>query len=215
MLTIERVHSQIRQEILSGAIPCGDYVIEKQLAAQFGVSRTPVREALKRIESTGLIYKESNGRFRVASLSEPLVEEHFVMRLTLKETVLGRVFRDPACRDEIMVWHDFFASVSANGIREDNLGEAHRMLTRMRTFIYDNSEFKSIAAIIHDFNLLVNNIVFHEEHVAFVQKVTGLYWQMCRHALKGRFDEALLFHRLAVLGSKQAVMDFLKKNNLV
>jgi len=51
----ETIRSAIEQEILSGKLPSGAQIEEQQLLARFGVSRTPVREALIQLASAGLV----------------------------------------------------------------------------------------------------------------------------------------------------------------
>jgi DNA-binding GntR family transcriptional regulator len=50
----ERVYRGLRDRILTGALPPVARLVEIQLAQQFDVSRTPVREALKRLTAEGL-----------------------------------------------------------------------------------------------------------------------------------------------------------------
>ena len=52
----DRVYHHIKQLILSGYLKGGEKVPEEKVAAKFNVSRTPVREALRRLERYGLIY---------------------------------------------------------------------------------------------------------------------------------------------------------------
>lgn len=56
-------------------IPTGSQISENKLAESLGVSRTPVREALKRLENEGLIKKSNAGRFTVAMLTDKDVDE--------------------------------------------------------------------------------------------------------------------------------------------
>jgi DNA-binding GntR family transcriptional regulator len=51
----EQVYRYIRRMILSGELPAGERIPEERIAAEFGVSRTPVREALHRLAALGLI----------------------------------------------------------------------------------------------------------------------------------------------------------------
>lgn len=50
-----RAHEAIKADILSGALASGEMVTEGELAARLGISRTPVREALLRLEAEGLV----------------------------------------------------------------------------------------------------------------------------------------------------------------
>lgn len=61
--------------ITSFQIPTNSLVSENKLAAELGVSRTPVREALKRLEAEGLVKRGADGRFFVAMLTNKEVDE--------------------------------------------------------------------------------------------------------------------------------------------
>lgn len=65
-LTVRTVHRKLRDEILAGFYPFGAVLPQGQLAERYGVSRTPLREALRLLEEEGLINAESNRRARVA-----------------------------------------------------------------------------------------------------------------------------------------------------
>ncbi|OLP58026.1 GntR family transcriptional regulator [Xaviernesmea oryzae] len=69
--------------ILAGALKPGDLLQEARLGDELGMSRTPVREAIKRIEAEGLAVQE--GRFlKVRTLTIPEVEEIFFLRQQLE-----------------------------------------------------------------------------------------------------------------------------------
>ena len=51
----DRIHDKLRAAILSGELPPGAPIIEAELAARLGASRTPIREALRRLETEGLL----------------------------------------------------------------------------------------------------------------------------------------------------------------
>ena len=61
----ERIYGAIRERILSGAYGPGYRLVIDQLAAEFGVSALPVREAIRRLEAEGLaIYRPNAGAQR-------------------------------------------------------------------------------------------------------------------------------------------------------
>jgi len=76
----EQAYSQIRGMILSGTLPPGDQIREEWLAEQCGVSRTPVREALRRLESELFIRRSERQRSFVADWSLDDIEDAFVLR---------------------------------------------------------------------------------------------------------------------------------------
>jgi len=52
---VDRLAGEIRERILTGAIPVGAQLRQADLAADFGVSRTPIREALRQLQAGGLV----------------------------------------------------------------------------------------------------------------------------------------------------------------
>ena len=78
------IRDRLRHAILSGDLAPGVVATQIQLAQRFGVSRTPLREALRMLELEGLILRQPNGRFRVAPVSVTDIEELCVMRVSLE-----------------------------------------------------------------------------------------------------------------------------------
>jgi DNA-binding GntR family transcriptional regulator len=76
----DRAHAQIRAMILSGELPAGAALREEQLAEMCGVSRTPVRDALRRLEAELFIHRSESQRSYVADWSLDDVEDAFVLR---------------------------------------------------------------------------------------------------------------------------------------
>jgi DNA-binding GntR family transcriptional regulator len=80
----ERVYGDIKTSILSGHLNPGEKLTEEHLAKSLGVSRTPVREALHRLESEGLIKIRKKRGFVVSRDSKEEVEELFELRSILE-----------------------------------------------------------------------------------------------------------------------------------
>jgi DNA-binding GntR family transcriptional regulator len=78
------VHDRLRDAILRGEIPPGQPTSQVMLARQLGVSRTPLREALRLLQREGLILSEPNRRIRVADFSISDAEELYAMRIALE-----------------------------------------------------------------------------------------------------------------------------------
>ena len=77
---VDEVFETLLSKILEGDIPPGGAVNELGLAAELGVSRGPVREAVKRMQGTGLIVKEPYLKARVISLTVEDMVQVFQLR---------------------------------------------------------------------------------------------------------------------------------------
>ena len=77
------LYLQLRADILSGEFPVGQRLLETSLAARYGVSRTPVREALAALQQEGLIERAENG-FRVRTGTSEDVIEIYEARIALE-----------------------------------------------------------------------------------------------------------------------------------
>lgn len=86
--SVEHVHRMIRESILDGSLMPGETMSQVALADELGVSRTPLREALRMLQGEGLILAEPNRRVRVAPLSLADVEELYAIRIPLEVTAL-------------------------------------------------------------------------------------------------------------------------------
>jgi DNA-binding GntR family transcriptional regulator len=65
---VDHVYAAIRERIVTGRLPRGSRLHQEELAAELGVSRTPVREALRRLGAEGLVQMHTNRGARVADL---------------------------------------------------------------------------------------------------------------------------------------------------
>jgi len=80
----ERAYAAIRAHVLSGSVAAGEQLTEDQLAQITGVSRTPVREAVRRLEDELLLVRSDTNRLFVADWSRDDIEEMFVLRQMLE-----------------------------------------------------------------------------------------------------------------------------------
>lgn len=76
----DRVRDALRQAILEGALPPGRALVERELAELYGVSKTPVREALKQLQSTGLVEINAYQGVSVRRADDRLVRELYTAR---------------------------------------------------------------------------------------------------------------------------------------
>lgn len=119
----DKVAEQIRAAILSGHYRPGERLVEDRLAEDFGVSRNPIREALRTLASEGLIEVTARRGAVVASLSAQEAEELLEVRATLEaaNARLAARRRDAAVLEQL-------SSTLARGTQSAELGRADELL---------------------------------------------------------------------------------------
>lgn len=98
---IKDAYTLILQAIDSGVYKPGDRLVENELAERFGVSRTPIREALQRLETQSLLARDGRSLI-VASLDHNQMADLYVVRCEL-EGLAARLAARHATQEEIRV----------------------------------------------------------------------------------------------------------------
>lgn len=91
--TTELVLDAIRQRILSGQIPPGAQLRQEAIGEELGVSRIPVREAIRRLEAEGMVEVFAHRGAFVCALSSEEIREAFEIRLRLEPWLFSHSIR--------------------------------------------------------------------------------------------------------------------------
>ncbi len=78
------VAALIRELVITGELAAGEQLRQRDLAQRFHVSQTPVREAMRRLESEGLLVCDTHRGFTVVAPDDGRIEENFQIRAALE-----------------------------------------------------------------------------------------------------------------------------------
>ncbi len=90
-----RVAQEIRTAILRGDLPPGSRVKQEHLAAQLGVSREPVRQALLMLQREGLVQAQPNRGAQVAPVDRHLISDVYGLREAVETSIVATLARLP------------------------------------------------------------------------------------------------------------------------
>lgn len=89
--TVDDLCTVLRERVISGHYLPGQRMSQAQLAAEFNVSRTPLREALQRLEADGLLVAHANRGMRVAEIVYAETEQSYAMRLLVEPATITAI----------------------------------------------------------------------------------------------------------------------------
>jgi len=104
------VYERLRSEILEGKLPPGTRIKQEELTQRLGVSRTPVRESIHRLEMEGLVEFQRRNSVLVSRISRNRIEEAFELRALLE---------------------DYAAEKAADKITEDDIKKLRKLIAEM------------------------------------------------------------------------------------
>jgi DNA-binding GntR family transcriptional regulator len=153
---VDHLAATLRARVLTGEIEVGSRLRQERLAAEFGVSRTPIREALRKLQADGIVEVQPNRGAIVRGATAREIREAYEVRAELEglatEVATGRI--DDAQLQEL---HDaqrsFGRSISklvAGGIAEDANGEWARANDLFHGVIQEAAGNRRLARIVQD-----------------------------------------------------------------
>jgi DNA-binding GntR family transcriptional regulator len=145
----EAAYQYIRGAIQSGQLQPGERLREIDLAKQIGLSRTPIREALSRLEAEGLVAHDATRGVVIAELDYSMMTELYYMREVLEGTA-ARLVAQHASEVEISILDDLCQQY------EDALGDEAALTASNRRFhdtLYrcsHNRYLLNMVTVLHD-----------------------------------------------------------------
>lgn len=168
----ERAYKHLHKAIQSGTLKPGTRLRELDLTEWLGISRTPIREALKRLESDGLIINEPNQGLVVTKLDLRMISEIYEIREVLEGTAAAYAARQ-ALDGEIAV---------------------------LRDIVSRELQIKDDAAALVEHNRIFHEALYRSTHNRYLQKFLNTLresmalWVHATLSIPGRSEEALDQH---------------------
>jgi DNA-binding GntR family transcriptional regulator len=97
----ERAYLYIQQKIAGRELSAGSAISEVALAAELGVSRTPVHEAIRQLLGEGLLVEDSNGSIVVVRLSRQDFVELYELRSVLEAHAVSKIAKHPLAEKDL------------------------------------------------------------------------------------------------------------------
>lgn len=148
--TRDYAYSKIKERIISGKLTPNEPIVEEALALDLEISRTPLREALQRLEIEELVVRQMNGRLKVAPVSILEVEEVFAIRAMLEAIVVEQATEKATDRDISKLTH--IVLMIEQTFKTGNIEDILYYGSKFHITIYEMSENKTALKILRQLN---------------------------------------------------------------
>ncbi len=162
---VEYVYQRLRAEILSGELAPGHVLSQVQLAARLSTSRTPLREALKRLLAENLVVGDFNRRMRVSELELQDFDQIYALRLAVEPMSVTAAMPTWIDADrERLVQSEHAMEEAVSRLDIGRFRRAHRdfhlgltrgsgdRIERLLEDLWDNSERYRLTYLHHDYD---------------------------------------------------------------
>jgi len=145
-----RVFSLIENDILNGKYQSGDNLIESKLSEELGVSRTPVREAIRQLELEGLVKSIPNKGAVVKGISSQDIEDIYTIRMLI-EGLAARWAAEKITAPEIKELHE---AIDFEEFYTNKNDTAHLLVydSRFHEIIYSASKSRPLTQMLSMFH---------------------------------------------------------------
>lgn len=161
----EVVYDSLKSTIISGKIPVGERIIEKEYANKLNISRTPIREALKKLQSEELVEYIPKYGVVVKRVSKDDAIEVYKIRESLEILVISNAI-DNITLMEISQIQDLLDLTEIKN-SEGNLVEVQKLFKDFNTAIYKASKMNKLPFMISQ----LNDYLHHFRNISILDEV--------------------------------------------
>jgi len=144
----QHVFESLKEAIIRGEVAPGDRLVEIRLADAMDISRTPVREAIHKLEREGLLRKLPKGGFTVMNLSREDIKETFGIRCVL-ESYAARLAAQNYSEEELLPLEEKISEFQ-QFLDKGRLDELPRVNTEFHSLFYALSRSPKLIKMIND-----------------------------------------------------------------
>ena len=152
--TSDFLYNEIINDFLNENLKYGDKIVEIDLCNQYGTSRTPLREALAKLEKDGLVERQINNRLQIVTIDETILDEIFDLRLSLESMVLKYALKYSKDTTIFADLHENLDLVDFY-LKQEDVVTGRKILSKFSEILYKQSRLKYTTKLIENYNLLL------------------------------------------------------------
>ena len=207
------VFNTLRQAILKGELKPGERLMEIALAERLGVSRTPIREAMRKLEQEGLVVMIPRRGAQVANITEKDLNDVLEVRIALENVAIEKACARMTEEEMRRLW--LAAKEFEHTIAEGNLVKLAEADVAFHEVIYQASDNKRLIQVLNNmreqiYRYRVEYIknterrkMLHDEHETLIQRIE-----------EGNVEVAVNCIRQHIIYQEDYVLEVIKQTEL-
>lgn len=160
----QKIEEELKIDILSGKLRSGQRIVEQDLCDRYGISRTPIREILRRIEAEGLIETIPNRGAFVKGFTQQNIDDFYVMKSALEVQCI-RWAIERITDDELDMLEQTFEFMEFYTMSDD-LEKMLRINQGFDSIIYRACHNRELEKILQRYSFYIHHSLMHTRYPA-------------------------------------------------
>ncbi|MFA6878536.1 MAG: GntR family transcriptional regulator [Fusobacterium sp.] len=207
----DSIYEVIKENFLSGKLDFGDSIVESDYCKKYNISKTPLREAIKKLEIEGIVERYPNGRMGIMDIDEESIEEIIEIRISLENLIFKKIIKDGKI-DEITKKLNQNLKLTEFYIESCNLDEARKLFENFNEILYKFSGLKFTTKILKNYTFILsklrNNSLKNEKRV---RKAFGEHKLLVKYLEEHNLGKLSELNTNHLLASKESILKYFRE----
>lgn len=207
----DSVYEIIKEDFLLGRLDFGDSIVEADYCEKHNISKTPLREAIKKLEIEGIVERYPNGRMRIMDIDEESIEEIVEIRISLENIILKKIIANSKIEEVIKKLNENL-KLTEFYMEASNWDEARKLFQNFNEILYKFSELKFTIKILKNYSLILSklrkNSLKNEKRVKQAFKEHKL---LVKYLEENNLEKALELNTSHLLESKESILKYFRE----
>ncbi len=206
----DHIYDVIKSDILEGNLDFGDKIVEIDYSNKLNVSRTPLREAIKKLEIEGLIERLPNGRLRIMEMNEKKIEEIFQIRSALEDILLNSIQNNP----------DIFIDIEENlnltqlHLNAENWTAARKLFSEYNQLFYNISDLEFTVRVLRSYDFIISKLRKNSlKSPERMKKALKEHYEILNSIMNKDIEKAKELNKKHLINSKNSILKSFKSKD--
>ncbi len=150
----DHIYDIIKNDIIEGNLNFGSKIIEIDYSNKLNVSRTPLREAIKKLEIEGIIERLPNGRLKIMHMTVKRIEEMFKIRMALEDILLDAIASSGKAQTDI----EENLSLTNLQLHAENWDASRRLFSEYNDLLYKSSGLEFTIKVLKNYDFIISKL---------------------------------------------------------